>query len=239
MINPNDPGSLPHAMPAELNLVFVGPPGAGKGTQATRLAEDFGLPFIATGDILRTAVSEGTELGKKAKEYMDRGDLLPDDLVIGMIMDRLKQPDAKDGFILDGFPRTVGQAESLDQAMNEAGRKLSSVLMVDVPDDDLVERLSGRRVCSKSGHTFHVQHDPPKHEEICDIDGSKLIQRDDDKPETIKHRLSVYHDQTEPVVDFYEKDSGILRRVDGTRDPDEVYRHIRALIATMRMEDTL
>lgn len=226
-------------MPAELNLVFVGPPGAGKGTQATRLVDDFGLPFIATGDILRAAVAEGTELGLKAKEYMDRGDLLPDELIVGVIMERLKQEDARDGFILDGFPRNVAQAEALDAAMSEADRKLSSVILVEVPDEDLVDRLSGRRVCTKGGHTFHVQYDPPKHEGVCDIDGSKLVQRDDDVPDTIRHRLGVYHEQTAPVVDFYDRGSGILRRVDGTRDPDEVYRHIRALIATMRMEDTL
>ncbi|MFY9489049.1 MAG: adenylate kinase [Solirubrobacterales bacterium] len=229
-------------MPAELNLVFVGPPGAGKGTQASRLVEDFGLPFIATGDILRANVAEGTELGVKAKEYMDRGDLLPDDLIVNLIMDRLRRPDAAEGFILDGFPRTVPQAEALDTAMNEADRKLTAVLLVEVPDEDLIERLSGRRVCTKSGHTFHVDFDPPKHEGVCDVDGSKLIQRDDDKPETIANRLKVYHEQTAPVVGFYDDgaaSTSLLRRVDGTRDADEVYRHIRALVATMRMEDAL
>lgn len=230
-------------MPAELNLVFVGPPGAGKGTQAARLVDDFGLPFIATGDILRANVAEGTELGLKAKQYMDRGDLLPDDLVVELIMDRLRQPDSIDGFILDGFPRTVPQAEALDEAMEAASRRLTAVILVEVPDEDLVERLSGRRVCAKSGHTFHVKFDPPKHEGVCDVDGSKLIQRDDDQPETIANRLRVYHEQTSPVIGFYDADNGpsgaILRRVDGSRDPDEVYRHIRALIATVRMEDTL
>ncbi|MFY9264108.1 MAG: adenylate kinase [Solirubrobacterales bacterium] len=230
-------------MPAELNLVFVGPPGAGKGTQAGRLVEDFALPFIATGDILRANVADGTELGAKAKQYMDRGDLLPDDLIVDLIMDRLRQPDAADGFILDGFPRTVTQAAALDGAMQRAGRKLTAVILVEVPDDQLIDRLSGRRVCTKNGHTFHIEFDPPKHDGVCDVDGSKLIQRDDDKPETIANRLKVYHDQTAPVVGFYDGDSGpngaLLRRVDGTRDADEVYRHIRALIATLRMEDTL
>lgn len=230
-------------MPAELNLVFVGPPGAGKGTQAARLVDDFGLPFISTGDILRANVAEGTELGVKAKQYMDRGDLLPDELVVELIMDRLNQPDSVDGFILDGFPRTVPQAEALDAAMETAGRRLTAVILVEVPDDVVVERLSGRRICAKSGHTFHVKYDRPKHDGVCDVDGSKLIQRDDDQPETIANRLRVYHEQTSPVISFYDADNGpsgaVLRRVDGSRDPDEVYRHIRALIATVRMEDTL
>lgn len=227
-------------MGGALNLVFIGPPGAGKGTQAGRLVEDFNLPFISTGDILRAAVAEGSELGKKAKEYMDRGDLLPDELIVSVIMERLRQPDADDGFVLDGFPRTIGQAQALDAAMGEAGRRLTAVVMVDVPDEELVERLTGRRTCQKNpSHLFHVKFDPPKYEDVCDICGSKLMQRDDDKADTIRNRLSVYHDQTAPVVDYYERDSGLLRRVDGTREPDEVYRHIRALIATLRMEETL
>ena len=227
-------------MAGELNLVFVGPPGAGKGTQAGRLVDDFNLPFISTGDILRAAVAEGSELGGQAKEYMDRGDLLPDELIVSVIMERLRQPDAEDGFVLDGFPRTIGQAEALDAAMQQAERRLTAVVMVDVPDEELVERLAGRRTCTKNpSHLFHVRFDPPKYEDVCDICGAKLMQRDDDKAETIRNRLDVYHEQTAPVVDYYERDSGLLRRVDGTREPDEVYRHIRALIATLRMEDTL
>jgi adenylate kinase len=228
-------------MPAELNLVLVGPPGAGKGTQASRLVKDFSLPFIATGDILRQNVADGTELGGKAKGYMDKGELLPDVLVVELIMDRLQQPDAKEGFILDGFPRTVPQAEALDAAMTDAGRKLTAVVVIEVPDEDLIERLSGRRVNPTTGRTYHVKFDPPKHEGVDDIDGTKLIQRDDDKPETIANRLKVYHDQTAPVIDFYESgdSKGLVRRIDGTRDPDEVYRHIRALVATVRLEDTL
>jgi len=229
-------------MPAELNLVLVGPPGAGKGTQASRLVKDFSLPFIATGDILRQNVADGTELGAKAKQYMDKGELLPDELVVELIMDRLQQDDASEGFILDGFPRTVPQAEALDAAMAEADRRLTAVIVVEVPDEDLIERLSGRRVNPTTGRTYHIKFDPPKHEGVDDVDGTKLIQRDDDKPETIANRLKVYHEQTAPVIDFYESGDahkGLVRRIDGTRDPDEVYRHIRALVATVRLEDTL
>ena len=230
-------------MPAELNLVLVGPPGAGKGTQASRLVKDFSLPFISVGDILRANVKEGTELGVKAKEYMDKGELLPDDLVVDLIITRLGEPDAKEGFILDGFPRTVPQAEALDAGLRGADRKLSAVIVIEVPDEDLIERLSGRRVNPTTGRTYHIKYDPPKHEGVDDIDGTKLIQRDDDKPETIANRLKVYHDQTAPVIGFYEAESSenkaMVRRIDGTREPDEVYRHIRALVATVRLEDTL
>lgn len=230
-------------MPAELNLVLVGPPGAGKGTQASRLVKDFNLPFISVGDILRQNVADGTELGAKAKEYMDKGELLPDELVVDLIIGRLGEDDAKEGFILDGFPRTVGQAEALDKGLVTADRKLSAVIVIEVPDEDLIERLSGRRVNPKTGRTYHIKFDPPKHEGVDDIDGTKLIQRDDDKPETIANRLKVYHDQTAPVIGYYEAESAenkaLVRRIDGTRDPDEVYRHIRALVATVRLEDTL
>ncbi|MGH2905426.1 MAG: adenylate kinase [Solirubrobacterales bacterium] len=228
-------------MAAELNLVLVGPPGAGKGTQASRLVKDFALPFISTGDILRQNVADGTDLGAKAKGYMDKGELLPDDLVVDLIMDRLGQDDAQEGFILDGFPRTVPQAEALDNAITTAGRKLTAVMVIEVPDETLIERLSGRRVNPTTGRTYHVLYDPPKHEGVDDVDGTKLIQRDDDKPETIANRLKVYHEQTAPVIDYYESGDakGLVRRVDGTRDPDEVYRHIRALVATVRLEDTL
>jgi adenylate kinase len=223
---------------SELNLILVGPPGAGKGTQAERLTEDFGLPYYATGNILRQAVAEGTELGRKAKEYMDAGELVPDDVITGVILDALESDEAADGFLLDGFPRTVPQAESLGAALEKVGRRISGVLLIDVSDDEVVRRLSGRRTCSKSGHTYHVEFDPPKHEGVCDQDGSKLVQRDDDKPETIRKRLSVYHDQTEPLVDHYE-DRGLLRRFDGSRTPTEVHDHIRAAVATLRLEDEL
>jgi adenylate kinase len=228
----------PIAHVSELNLILVGPPGAGKGTQAERLTEDFNLPYFATGNILRAAVADGTELGRKAKEYMDNGDLVPDEVIIGVILDALKGEAASDGFLLDGFPRTVPQADALGQALERLGRKLTAVLLVDVPDDEVVRRLSGRRTCVKAGHTYHVEFDPPKHEGVCDQDGSRLVQRDDDKPETIRKRLSVYHDQTEPLVEYYEG-RDLLRRFDGTRSPTEVHDHVRATVATLRLEDEL
>jgi adenylate kinase len=223
---------------SELNLILVGPPGAGKGTQAARLTEDFGLPYFATGNILRQAVSEGTDLGKEAKQYMDAGDLVPDDVIIGVILEALEGEAATDGFLLDGFPRTVPQADALNKALEDVGRRLTAVLLIDVEDDEVVHRLSGRRTCVKSGHTYHVDFDPPKHEDVCDQDGSRLVQRDDDKPETIRKRLSVYHDQTEPLVEYYEE-RDLLRRFDGTRPPTEVHDHIRATVATLRLEDEL
>src|SRR3954454_6938022 len=222
---------------SELNLILVGPPGAGKGTQAEKLTEDFGLPYYATGNILRDAVAEGTPLGTKAKEYMDKGDLVPDEVIIGVILEALASDEAAEGFLLDGFPRTVPQADALQDALEKVGRRISGVLLVDVPDDEVVKRLSGRRV-SKSGRVYHIDFDPPKHEGRCDIDGSELIQRDDDKPETIRKRLAVYHDQTEPLVDYYEG-RDLLRRFDGTRTPTEVHDHIRATVATLRLEDEL
>jgi len=222
----------------ELNLIFLGPPGAGKGTQAQRLQSDFRLPYIATGDILREAVKEGSELGEKAKEYMDAGDLLPDDLIIELIVARVDEDDSRDGFILDGFPRTVGQADALEDAFKRLGRRLTAALLVEADDEVLVQRISGRRVCKKAGHNYHVDFDPPKHEGVCDQDGSRLIQRDDDQPETVRRRLDTYHEKTEPLIDLYDE-QGVLRRFDGTRNPDEVHGHIRATIATLRLEDEL
>jgi adenylate kinase len=223
---------------SELNLILVGPPGAGKGTQAERLTEDFNLPYFATGNILRQAVADGTELGRQAKKHMDAGGLVPDDVIIGVILEALEGEAASDGFLLDGFPRTVPQADALAEALEKAGRRLTAVLLIDVDDDEVVRRLSGRRTCSKNGHTYHVEFDPPKHDNVCDQDGSKLVQRDDDKPETIRRRLAVYHDQTEPLVEYYEG-RDLLRRFDGTRSPTEVHDHIRATVATLRMEDEL
>ena len=174
---------------SELNLILFGPPGAGKGTQAERLQADFQLPYIATGDILRENVREGTELGRKAEQYMNAGDLVPDDLIIAMVTERFQEEDARDGFILDGFPRTIEQAEALDRQLSELGRRITAVLLLDVPDEEVVRRLSGRRVCVKAGHNYHVEFDPPKRDEVCDQDGSRLIQREDDKPEVIENRL--------------------------------------------------
>lgn len=223
---------------SELNLVLLGPPGSGKGTQGERLQEDFRLPYYATGDILREAVREETDLGKEAKEYMDRGDLVPDEVIVGVIADRICSGEASDGFILDGFPRTEPQAEALDSEMERLGRDLSSAVLIDVPDDEVVRRLSGRRICAKNGHVFHVEFDPPKNEDVCDVCGARLVIRDDDKPEVVKHRLEQYHDKTKPLVDYYDG-KGILRRVDGSRPPDEVSDRIRALLATLKMEEQL
>jgi adenylate kinase len=223
---------------SELNLILLGPPGAGKGTQAERLQVDFPLLYLATGNILRAAVAEETELGRKAKEYMDNGDLVPDEVIIGVILDQLRDEDGSDGFLLDGFPRTVVQAGALDESLQQLGRKLTAALLIDTPDDEVVRRISGRRVSVKTGRVYHVDFDPPKHEGVCDVDGSRLVQREDDSEITVRKRLAVYHAQTEPLIGFYEE-RGLLKRFDGRRSPAEVHDHIRATLATLRLEDEI
>lgn len=219
----------------ELNLVLLGPPGSGKGTQGERLNEDLRLPYYATGDILRGAVRDETELGRTAKEYMDRGDLVPDEVIVGVIVERIDSSEARDGFILDGFPRTTPQAEALDAKLGELGRTVTAVLLIDVSDDEVVRRLGGRRTCEANGHVFHVEFEPPKQDGVCDIDGSPLIVRDDDKPEVIRKRLETYHEKTEPLVSYYDSRS-VLRRIAGEAAPEEVAEEIRRTLATLRME---
>ncbi len=219
----------------ELNLILLGPPGAGKGTQAERIREEFGLAHIATGDILRRAVSEGSALGAEAGRYMEAGELVPDDLIIAIIVERLQEDDARDGFLLDGFPRTVVQAKALDETLEEHGRSVTAALCVQVPDEDIVRRVSGRRLSPSSGRVYHVDFNPPAVEGVCDEDGSELVQRDDDKPETVRKRLEVYHEVTAPVEAYYEE-RGLLHRIDGTATPTEVHDHVRAAIATLRLE---
>jgi len=223
---------------SQLNLILLGPPGAGKGTQAERLTDDFNLPYIATGEILRQAVRDETELGRKAKAFMDAGELVPDDIITGVILQALGRSEAQDGFLLDGFPRTVQQADALEQGLADVDRELTAAILIEAPDEEVIRRLSGRRVSVKTGRVYHLEFDPPKHEGRCDVDGSRLVQREDDRPETIVNRLKVYHEQTKPLVQYYE-DRGLLRRFDGTRSPTEVHDHIRATIATLRLEAEL
>jgi adenylate kinase len=204
-----------------MRLVLVGPPGAGKGTQAEFIAEHFDIPKISTGDIFRANVSGGTDLGKLAKKYMDAGDLVPDEVTNAMVRDRLAQPDAKDGFLLDGFPRNVAQAGELDRMLDEIGAPLSVVLDLDVEFDEVVKRLSGRRTCKSCGHVWHIEFDPPSVPGVCDKDGGELFQRDDDKPETVRHRLEVYHQQTEPLIGFY-REAGKLVAIDALGAVEDV-----------------
>jgi adenylate kinase len=223
---------------SELNLILLGPPGAGKGTQAERLTDDFNLPYIATGNILRAAVAAQTPLGKQAKVFMDAGELVPDEVITGVILEAVEGVDARDGFLLDGFPRTLAQADALGEGLERLDRRLTAAILIDVPDDEVERRMSGRRVSVKTGRVYHVEFDPPKHEGRCDVDGSRLVQREDDKPATVRHRLEVYHQQTAPLIAYYEE-QGLLRRFDGTRSPTEVHDHIRATIATLRLEEEL
>jgi adenylate kinase len=222
---------------SELNLILLGPPGAGKGTQGERLKDDFALPYLGTGELLRKHKEEGSELGREAAAYMDNGDLVPDELVIGMILEEIEERGG-DGFLLDGYPRSVEQADALADALEENGRSLTAALLIDADDETVIKRLSGRRQCVKSGHLYHVLFDPPKRENVCDQDGSRLLQRDDDRPETIKKRLATYHDKTEPLIHYYEE-RGLLRRFDGTREANEVHDHVRATLALLRLEERL
>lgn len=219
----------------ELNLVLLGPPGSGKGTQGERLQEDLQLPYYATGDILRAAVRDETELGKTAKEYMDRGDLVPDEVIVGAIGERIDSTEAADGFILDGFPRTVPQAEALAEKLSDLGRSLTGVLLIDASDEEVMRRLAGRRTCVENGHVFHVDFNPPAEEGVCDVDGSELIVRGDDEPEVIRHRLDQYHEKTEPLIELYDHQS-LLRRVDGTAAPEAVAEELRRTLATLKLE---
>jgi adenylate kinase len=222
-----------------MNLILLGPPGAGKGTQAQRLRDDFNVPHIATGDMLRAEVREGTDLGERAKRYIEAGDLVPDEVIIGMITRRISDGEAADGFLLDGFPRNEEQAQALEEALEGLDRRLSAALLIEVPDAEVVRRLSGRRVCVKNPtHIYHLELDPPKHEGVCDQDGSRLIQRDDDREATIRRRLEVYHAHTEPLLTYYDRE-GLLRRFDGLRSAEDVHARIRATLATLRLEEKL
>ena len=212
-----------------MKLIMLGAPGAGKGTQAKKIAEKYQIPHISTGDIFRANIKAGTELGMKAKSFMDQGQLVPDEVTIGMLLDRISQDDSKNGYVLDGFPRTIPQAESLTAALKERGEKIDYAVNVDVPDDNIINRMSGRRACVGCGATYHVVYNAPKSEDICDTCGEKLILRDDDKPETVKNRLLVYHEQTQPLIDYYKKE-GVLVEVDGTQNLEKVFQDIVAVL---------
>ena len=208
-----------------MRIIMLGAPGAGKGTQAKKIAEKYGIPHISTGDIFRANIKNGTELGKKAKTYMDQGLLVPDELTCDLVVDRIQQDDAKNGYVLDGFPRTIPQAECLPAALEKLGSKIDYAIDVDVPDENIIHRMGGRRACVGCGATYHLEYAPTKVEGICDVCGKELILRDDDKPETVKKRLDVYHEQTQPLIDYYTN-AGILKTVDGTVDIDVVFQNI-------------
>ena len=212
-----------------MKIIMLGAPGAGKGTQAKMIADKFGIPHISTGDIFRANIKNGTELGRKAKEFMDKGQLVPDELTVEILLDRVAQDDCKNGYVLDGFPRTIPQADVLDKELTKLGDKVDFAINVDVPDENIVRRMSGRRACLKCGATYHIEHIPPKKEGICDTCGSELVQRDDDKPETVLNRLKVYHDQTQPLIEYYEG-KNILKTVDGTKDMQEVFNSIVSIL---------
>ncbi len=212
-----------------MKIIMLGAPGAGKGTQAKKIAEKYGIPHISTGDIFRANIKGGTELGMKAKSYMDQGQLVPDEVTIGMLLDRISEAECADGYVLDGFPRTIPQAESLTVALNQRCEKIDYAVNVDVPDENIVTRMSGRRACPACGATYHIVYNAPKTEGVCDTCGEKLVLREDDKPETVQKRLAVYHDQTQPLIEYYQ-DAEILVTVDGTRDLNKVFADITAIL---------
>ncbi|MDO4514471.1 MAG: adenylate kinase [Lachnospiraceae bacterium] len=212
-----------------MKIIMLGAPGAGKGTQAKMIAEKYSIPHVSTGDIFRANIKNGTELGMEAKKYMDQGKLVPDELTVKILLDRVAQPDCEKGYVLDGFPRTIPQAEVLDKALKELGDQIDYAINVDVPDENIVNRMSGRRACVACGATYHVKYNAPKVENVCDSCGKELIIRDDDKPETVQNRLTVYHEQTQPLIDFYEK-KGVLKSVDGTVDMKDVFAAITDIL---------
>ena len=212
-----------------MKIIMLGAPGAGKGTQAKMIAEKYSIPHVSTGDIFRANIKEQTELGMEAKKYMDQGLLVPDELTVKILLDRVAKDDCKNGYVLDGFPRTIPQAEVLDKAVSELNESIDFAINVDVKDENIIRRMSGRRACLKCGATYHIEHIPPKKEGICDKCGSELVLRDDDKPETVEKRLKVYHEQTQPLIDYYNK-KGILREVDGAQDMKDVF---NAIVSTL------
>lgn len=212
-----------------MKIIMLGAPGAGKGTQAKMIADQYSVPHISTGDIFRANIKNGTELGMEAKKYMDQGLLVPDELTVKILLDRVANEDCKNGYVLDGFPRTIPQAEVLDKALCELGDKIDYAIDVDVPDENIINRMSGRRACIACGATYHIAHVPPKTEGICDRCGKELVLRDDDKPETVKKRLDVYHEQTQPLIEFYTK-KGVLNTVDGTIEMNNVFKEIVSIL---------
>lgn len=212
-----------------MKIVMLGAPGAGKGTQAQMLAKKYDIPHVSTGDIFRMNIKNGTELGMEAKKYMDQGLLVPDELTVRILLDRVAREDCRKGYVLDGFPRNIPQADVLDEALSKLGDKIDYAINVDVPDENIIRRMGGRRACLSCGATYHIEHVPPKKEGICDKCGQELVLRDDDKPETVKNRLQVYKEQTQPLIDFYTK-QGVLHNVDGTKDMNEVFESIVAIL---------
>ncbi|MBD5487775.1 MAG: adenylate kinase [Lachnospiraceae bacterium] len=213
-----------------MKIIMLGAPGAGKGTQAKMIAEKYEIPHVSTGDIFRANIKNGTQLGMEAKQYMDQGLLVPDDLTVKILLDRVAKEDCKNGYVLDGFPRTIPQAEVLDKALSELGDKIDYAINVDVPDENIVRRMGGRRACLSCGATYHIEHVPPKTEGICDSCGQELVLRDDDRPETVQNRLNVYHEQTQPLIEFYSK-KGVLQTVDGTMDMNDVFEAIVTVLS--------